>query len=158
MRYWWEDSETPGISASISSNTVKVLRSYSVEDRSREYRSNPSPPRLPLLTSCSWSAVYRGAVIYGMTKKNFSSPLKVAIKSRIARESCGVICEEPWNDELHNPECKKFDIILRKDMAIRVMKWHAVKVSSTTLCIMNARFLTALIPDDRATKSQKRSQ
>lgn len=116
------------------------------------------PLKYPLLISFSWSAVFRGAVIHGMTRKNFGSPLKVAVKSRIARESYGVVCEEPWNEEMHHPEDRWVDHILQKEVAIRVMKWHVVQVSSTTLCIENVHILTAVITDDRETKSQKRSQ
>lgn len=108
-----------------------------------------------LLTSSSWSSIIRGAVIHGMSRKNFGSPLKVVVKSRIARESLGVVCEEPYNEDVHHPDDKLFDNVLQKDVGIRVMKWHVTRVSNTGLCTENVRFLTAVTTGHRATKFQK---
>lgn len=66
-----------------------------------------------------------------MTKKKISIPLKVAVSSRISRESCGVACEELWDKNVHHPEDKKFDPILQEDVSKGVMKWHVRQVSST---------------------------
>lgn len=79
-----------------------------------------------------------------MTRKRLGSSLKVAVKSRIARESLGVVCEESWDEDRHHPQDKRFDFILRKDVAIKVMRWHVVQVSSTSISIGILHLLTYL--------------
>lgn len=97
--------------------------------------SNHRPLNFALLISHSLSAIFRGAVIHGMTKKKLGGPFEVSVKSRIARQSYGVVCQEPWDEEQHNPEDKWFDSILLKDVSVRVMKWHVVSVSITKTSI-----------------------
>ncbi|KAK7721306.1 hypothetical protein SLS64_001602 [Diaporthe eres] len=74
--------------------------------------------------SSNWSAISRGAVIYGMTKMKLDTSFSVSVRSRISRASFGVVCEEEWDDDLHHAEDKMFDTVLQKDVCIRVMKWH----------------------------------
>ncbi|KAI7782498.1 actin-like atpase domain-containing protein [Diaporthe eres] len=92
-----------------------------------------------------WSSICRGAVIHGMTKKKLGSQLRVEVASRIARESCGVAGEEPYDAKVHPPEDKWFDLILRKDVCIRLMKWHVQKgdriQDKQPIRIMFTRFL-----------------
>lgn len=98
------------------------------------------------LTSSSWSAISRGAVIYGMTKMKLDTPFSVSVRSRISRASFGVVCEEDWDDDRHYLEDKMFDAILQKDVAIRVMKWHVLLVSRTNIRIRIRHYLTYMSP------------
>lgn len=112
------------------------------------------PLKSTLLTSSSWSAICRGAVIYGMTKKKLGSQLRVEVASRIARESYGVVGEEPFDKKVHPPEDQWFDHILGKDMCIRLMKWHVKKVNNSRLSMGNVHLLTDVSTGDRASASE----
>lgn len=112
------------------------------------------PLRSTWLTSSSWSSICRGAVIHGMTKKKLGSQLRVEVASRIARESYGVAGEEPYDAKVHPPENKWFDLILRKDVCIRLMKWHVQKVNNNRLSMENVHLLTDVSTGDRATASK----
>lgn len=78
---------------------------------------------ISLLTSSSWSAISRGAVIHGLTQQKIESPLISQVKSRIARASYGVVCQEKWNDKKHNEEDHALDDDTGEDKAVRQMKW-----------------------------------
>lgn len=112
------------------------------------------PLKSTLLTSSSWSAICRGAVIHGMTKKKLGSQLRVEVASRIARQSYGVVGEEPYDEEMHHQEDRWFDPILRKDVAIKVMWWHVKQVSSNKLSTEHVHLLTDVSTGDRATASK----
>lgn len=67
-------------------------------------------------------------MIHGLTKLKIDTPFSVEVGSRIARASYGAICEEIWDEDVHYPQNKSFDGILRKDVSINVMKWLVVQV------------------------------
>lgn len=94
------------------------------------------------LTTSSWSAISRGAVIHGLSKLKIDTPFSVDIGSRISRASYGAVCEELFDDDLHPLEDKVFDNILQKPVAIRVMKWHVVQVRCIQTSITFDRCLT----------------
>lgn len=83
-----------------------------------------------------------------MTKLKLDTPFSVEVGSRIARASHGVICEEIWDDNVHfYPQDKTFDPILRKDVSIKVMKWHIDQVRHPEKSIRIDQFLTFTSPD-----------
>lgn len=137
---------------STSCYAAKVWRFCREEAGSRKYQIPASVHFVN--TTSSWSAISRGAVLHGLTKKKFGSPLKVTVKSRIARESLGVVGEELYDEDVHPAEDKSFDHFLRQDVATKVMKWHVVTVSSDGIPMKNAHCLTEVSTDDRVTKSQ----
>lgn len=94
------------------------------------------------LTLPSWSAISRGAVVHGLTQLKIATPLKVDIKSRIARVSWGIACQEPFDRDVHHSEDMWFDPDLRMNVAVRVMKWHLVQVSRIKGPIISHSFLT----------------
>ncbi|KUI68585.1 hypothetical protein VM1G_04300 [Cytospora mali] len=70
-----------------------------------------------------WSAISRGAVIHGLTQLKIESPWASQIKSRIARASYGVVCQENWDDEKHEEEDRFLDEDTGELKAVRQMKW-----------------------------------
>lgn len=94
------------------------------------------------LTTSSWSAISRGAVIHGFMKLKIDTPFSVDVGSRISRANYGVMCEELFDDNLHPLEDKVFDNVLQKPVAIRVMKWHVVQVRCIKNSVTFSRFLT----------------
>ncbi|KUI61643.1 hypothetical protein VP1G_08816 [Cytospora mali] len=70
-----------------------------------------------------WSAISRGAVIHGLTQLKIESPWASQIKSRIARASYGVVCQETWDDEKHEEDDRFLDEDTGELKAVRQMKW-----------------------------------
>lgn len=84
------------------------------------------------LTLGSWSAISRGAVIHGLTQQKIVSPFISQIRSRIARASYGIVCQEKWDDEKHDEEDHILDDITGEEKAVRQMKWVLRLVRSHT--------------------------
>ncbi|KAL1876468.1 hypothetical protein Daus18300_002712 [Diaporthe australafricana] len=74
-----------------------------------------------------WSAVSRGAVIHGMAKLKIKTPYSVVVGARISRLNIGVVGQEIWDEEKHDPVDQLLDHILQEHVAINVMKWHLVQ-------------------------------
>lgn len=82
-----------------------------------------------------------------MTKLKLDTPFSVSVGSRISRASYGVVCEEEWDDDIHQAEDKLFDEVLQKDVCMRVMKWHVKKVSLPDILMKIHHFLTYMARD-----------
>ncbi|KAI3391752.1 hypothetical protein diail_6846 [Diaporthe ilicicola] len=64
-----------------------------------------------------WSAICRGAVIHGLTHEKSDSNLTVQVRSRIARASYGIICQEIFDPGKHLEEDRIWDEDQQSDKA-----------------------------------------
>lgn len=76
-----------------------------------------------LMERRSWTAICRGAVIHGMTVEKMESRFAVEVRSRIARASYGILCQEKWDDEKHLPEDKIWDEDQQSWKSKNIVKW-----------------------------------
>ncbi|KAJ4396182.1 hypothetical protein N0V93_000401 [Gnomoniopsis smithogilvyi] len=70
-----------------------------------------------------WTAICRGAVIHGMTVEKIDSSLGVKVRSRVARASYGIVCQETWDSAIHLEDDKVFDEQQQLWKARNQMKW-----------------------------------
>ncbi|KAH6898499.1 hypothetical protein B0T10DRAFT_555809 [Thelonectria olida] len=70
-----------------------------------------------------WTAICRGAVVYGLTQKNLSPSLQVKVGARISRMSYGVEFKQKWKAKKHQTRDKVWDEQEHEFMAENQMKW-----------------------------------
>lgn len=58
-----------------------------------------------------------------MTQHKIESPFISKVRSRIARASYGVVCQEKWDEEKHDETDHILDDITGEQKAVRQMKW-----------------------------------
>lgn len=86
------------------------------------------------LISYSWTAICRGAVIHGMTVEKMDSKFAVGVRSRIARASYGIICQEKWDETEHSEEDKFWDEDQQIWTSRTQMKWLITEASTKYHC------------------------
>lgn len=89
--------------------------------RRRRQTTNQQVYLCEFFRNCSWSAVVRGAVMYGLNSR--------IVRERILRRHYGIATSVVWNPEKHPLERRwrdKLDGTWRVD----VMKWYVTKVPS----------------------------
>ncbi|KAK1960022.1 actin-like ATPase domain-containing protein [Colletotrichum sublineola] len=71
-----------------------------------------------------WSAICRGAVIQGLTRRNAVAGLSMGVKSRIARVSYGTVFYEEYDQKLHLDIDRTWDEEEMKWMARNQVHWY----------------------------------
>lgn len=64
-----------------------------------------------MFTCNRWSAISRGAVLYGLSLGDSASKVRTKIGARVARNSYGVSVSRPWDPVKHLPHQKYWDDI-----------------------------------------------
>lgn len=74
----------------------------------------------------SWAAIVRGAALYGLTGQSL-------VQSRAIRDSFALLCDEDWDEDVHNERDQTFDRINNKYIARDQLKWFVNKVRHITI-------------------------
>ncbi|KAK2006639.1 actin-like ATPase domain-containing protein [Colletotrichum eremochloae] len=78
----------------------------------------------PLTGRRSWSAICRGAVIQGLTRRNAVAGLSMGVKSRVARVSYGTVFYEEYDQKLHLDIDRTWNEEEMKWMASNQVHWY----------------------------------
>lgn len=82
-----------------------------------------------LLTVGSWSAITRGATIYGLEKASVTSEPST-VRSRILRQSYGTLADTSYNSAIHDEQLDRgWDPLKQKFYAQRQTFWFLRRVS-----------------------------
>lgn len=64
----------------------------------------------------------------GLEKEKVGNPVGVQVRSRIARASYGVVCQEKWDASKHDEEDELWDEEQQMSMSIGQMQWLVKEV------------------------------
>lgn len=67
-----------------------------------------------------------------MTVEKMDSRFAVEVRSRIARASYGIVCQEKWDDKKHLPEDKIWDEDQQSWKSKNIVKWLVREVRERT--------------------------